>query len=148
MPAIVILGGLVLLLLALKSGGSGSGAVTGRNGGGGSMPDPGAAPTAGMVGAAAHLVPYSNAITPFSGTAKLAPDQALNRLNGAGRVALRGVGTPQIPVRVPPPPSVRTTNPATTPFSAVSSNAINGQQAFGRAVQNAITVNAISGTKI
>lgn len=153
MPAILVIGGLIALFLLVKhGGGSGTSVAAGsgfsRVGGGGALPDPGATyNNAGMVGSAAHTVPQPNQITPFAGTAKLAPDQALALLNGSNRIAALGVGQPKRTLRVPPSPSVRTSNPATTPFGAVATNPISGSQAFnpGRSVQ---TVLNGSGRKI
>src|SRR6516165_6041410 len=126
MPVIFVIGGLIVLIIALRSGNDANGAASSgrmRNGSGGSMPDPGTN-QALMVGSVSAHVPSLNAITPFSGTAKLAPDQAIALLNGANRVAAFGVGSVNQILKVPPSPSVRTTNTSLVPYSAISTNAI------------------------
>lgn len=147
MPGILVIGGLIVLFLAIRGGATGSVAASAsfsRTGGGGSLPDPAAMP-ATMSGSAAMSVPPVTAITPFSGTAKLSPDQALARLNGANRIAAFGIGTPRTAIRIPRGPTVRTSNPAQTPFSAVATNPINGLQAFGPTKVSVTTVLGATG---
>jgi hypothetical protein len=151
MPAILVIGGLIVLFVALRSGpGGGENAAissgANRAGSGGNMPDPGTG-AAAMVGSVSAHIHAPAVITPFAGTAKLAPDQMLDRLNMANRVAAFGVGTPSYPVRVPPPPSVVTTNPAQTPFRAVATNAMSGSAAFN-STASVQTTTSTSGVKI
>jgi hypothetical protein len=144
MLPVIVIAGLIVLFLAVKSSSSGSGAasVGGVGAGNTGMPDPGAT-NASMGGSSAHGLPPNNAIVPYAGTSKQSPGTSPARMNMTNRTTLWQTGQVEQTLRVPNTQSVRTTNPATVPFSAFGTRAFATSQGAAGGVPTVATAKGV-----
>ena len=128
MLPILVIGGFIVLFLAIRPANGGNSSGSGNPGPGTNtgLPDPGAS-NASMSGSASMSVPDASSGPPaLPGTSKISPGTVFGRMSQVNRVALRGIGTAGVADRVPTPPRVSTTNPAVVPYSASGTRSFSG----------------------